>query len=765
MEELQFHIDMVWIMLGAVLVFSMQAGFTALESGLTRAKNSINVAMKNMTDILIASVVFSLVGFPLMFGASYGGWFGTDAFFFEGMDDSFTWAFLMFQIVFAGTAATIVSGAIAERVKFSGYILGTIGIVIIIYPVFGHWAWGSLWNADQSGWLEAMGFVDFAGSTVVHSIGAWTALGALLVVGPRIGKFDQDGRPAEFGGSNTVLAALGVMVLWIGWFGFNGASTLTADGSIALILLNTQLAAAAGGIAGLGTGRWMHGKLKAESLLNGVIGGLVGITAGAHLMDPLSSLVIGFLGGAAAVAGAKALERFRIDDAIGAVGAHGFAGAWGTLAVAVFAPIEALPAAGRGAQLLIQFTGVAAAFGWAFSLGFALYWILDKAIHLRVSKEDELAGLNVSEHGEHIALVDTISAMQEIAASKGDLTKKLPVEPGEDNAEVHSAFNTLLDKLNTLIGEVKAQARVVEQETGQISGISSTIEDHSHHQYQFVNDSIGYFHNASRQFEENTASTQELIASIQETFQSISEWGRDLQAFKEELDSMQGVVQEADESNRHVQRSVQQVSRTLTDMNEQSTDIQDAISTINGISERINLLSLNAGIEAVRAGESGKGFKVVAEEIKKLAEEAKTSTSRITGILEQNTEMIAYGNRSMEECSARSTSLQETLGQIPVLFSTFQENMDHMTRGTASMNERLDQMKTETSRLGTSQQEQLEEMQRLLSMMDTMQDTTAENATLARQLREQMQSLQERSMQLGAEVNQFTIEEAPAAGW
>ncbi|MCD6272806.1 MAG: ammonium transporter, partial [Deltaproteobacteria bacterium] len=293
-DLVQTHANYVWTLVAAVLVFFMQAGFALVETGFTRAKNAVNILMKNLMDFSMGSIAYWALGFGLMFGVSKSGWFGTSGFFlsdFKVGGDPWVLAFWMFQVVFAATAATIVSGAMAERTKFTGYLVYSIFISGLIYPIFGSWAWGSLFNG--SGWLEGLGFIDFAGSTVVHSVGGWAALAGAIVLGPRIGKFTKEGKVKPILGHNIPLAALGVFILWVGWFGFNPGSTTTADKSIAMIFVNTNLSAAAGAIMAMFTSWIKFGKPEASMSLNGALAGLVAITAGCANVTPGSSIIIG----------------------------------------------------------------------------------------------------------------------------------------------------------------------------------------------------------------------------------------------------------------------------------------------------------------------------------------------------------------------------------------------------------------------------------------------------------------------------------------
>jgi Amt family ammonium transporter len=399
-EKMQTNINIVWTCVAAFLVFFMQAGFALVESGFTRAKNAINIIMKNLMDFSIGTIVFFLVGFGLMFGAT-NGFFGTTHFLMAGTDPAsadWNWTFLIFQTVFAGTAATIVSGAMAERTKFTSYLIYSVFICGLIYPVFGSWAWGSL--LDGGGWLEGIGFCDFAGSTVVHSVGGWLALAGAMVLGPRLGKYGPDGKARAIPGHNIALAALGVFILWFGWFGFNAGSTTVGDGEIGRVAVTTNLAAAMGAIAAMATSWVITKKPDCSMALNGALAGLVSITAGCYTVSPVGAILIGLIGGVVVVLSVYFIDTvLKVDDPVGAVSVHGVCGAWGTLACGLF-NLDGGLFYGGGVKLLgVQAIGVGAAFAWAFGLGLVLFFIIKKTVGLRVSKEEEIRGLDIGEHG------------------------------------------------------------------------------------------------------------------------------------------------------------------------------------------------------------------------------------------------------------------------------------------------------------------------------------------------------------------------------
>jgi len=398
-EELQTNINIVWTCIAAFLVFFMQAGFAMVEAGFTRAKNAVNILMKNLMDFSVGTIAFFLIGFGLMFGKT-NGLFGTTLFGLSGVEPGtdWNWTFLIFQTVFAATAATIVSGAMAERTKFVGYLVYSFFITLFIYPIFGSWVWGGL--LDGGGWLEKLGFLDFAGSTVVHSIGGWLALAGAIILGPRIGKYGPDRKPKAILGHNIPLAALGVFILWFGWFGFNPGSTTAGDGSIGYIAVTTNLSAAAGAIVAMAISWVIMKKPDASMALNGALAGLVSITAPCNGVTPVGAILIGIVGGVLVVFAVLFIDRvLKIDDPVGAVSVHGICGTWGTLATGLFNMESGLFYGGGLKQLGVQALGAGAAFVWAFGLGLILFCAISKTIGLRVTPEEEMKGLDIGEHG------------------------------------------------------------------------------------------------------------------------------------------------------------------------------------------------------------------------------------------------------------------------------------------------------------------------------------------------------------------------------
>jgi Amt family ammonium transporter len=444
--------DIFWVLMTGGLVFTMQGGFLCLESGLTRTKNSINVALKNLSDFAVAAILFWLFGFAMMFGSTWGGWIGTSL-FAPDLDAKAAWlsTFFFFQVMFCATAATIVSGSVAERMRFTAYMIETAVISGLIYPLFGHWAWGGAF-AGEKGWLAAKGFVDFAGSSVVHSVGGWVSLAALLIIGPRTGRFPKDGPPEKIYSSSLPFSMLGVVLLFFGWFGFNGGSTLAADDRVPGILINTFMGGSSGLVTGMFLGYALSKRPDAGMIINGSLAGLVSVTANCHATSALAAIVIGAVGAVITIFVDRLLLRFQIDDAVSAVAVHAGSGVWGTLAVALFGQPDLLGTGlGRWDQLQIQAFGILVCFATAFGLAYVCLRVINRVQPLRVTSDDEQSGLNVSEHGEKSDLIDLLTVM-EAQARSGDLKERVPVEPFTEVGQIAQQYNRVIDALEKALG-------------------------------------------------------------------------------------------------------------------------------------------------------------------------------------------------------------------------------------------------------------------------------------------------------------------------
>jgi ammonium transporter len=465
--------DIAWLLVSAALVLFMQVGFTALESGLVRSKNSINVAIKNFANFLVAASLFWLFGFGLMFGADEGGLLGSSSFLFDS-DSSFLTAFFLFQLGFIGTATTLMSGAVAERMRFGAYLVLAVFVAAVTYPVFGHWAWGdsalTVRSSGSEGWLKDLGFVDFAGSTVVHSVGGWVALAAIIILGPRIGRFGNGAVPIR--GHDLPVTTLGVFVLWIGWFGFNGGSMFALTFQVPAIILNTTLAGAFGGLVGMSLTWLLDRRPDVVTIMNGSLAGLVGITASAHMMSPWKAALIGGVAAVVMEAVTLALERVQIDDAVGAVPVHLGAGIWGTLAVGLLGDADAFPAASsRIEQIGIQLVGIGTCFVWAFGVGFVVLSLINRRFPFRIDREGEIAGLNIAEHGATTELADLLTDMDEHRRS-GDFTQPVRVEPHTEVGQIAEEYNRVLAAIGRRTDSLQLLRR-----TAAAANESSSVED------------------------------------------------------------------------------------------------------------------------------------------------------------------------------------------------------------------------------------------------------------------------------------------------
>jgi Amt family ammonium transporter len=440
-------LDHFWLLLCSGLVFLMQAGFMCLESGLTRAKNNINVAVKNLADFGVSVLLFWMFGYALMFGASQNGWIGLADFFPNFDARPGPAAFFLFEAMFVGTATTIISGAVAERMTFNSYLVVAAVVSGLIYPLFGHWVWNDLVSGNPGGWLGNLGFVDFAGSTVVHSTGAWVSLATLLIVGARQGRFSQDGQTHKIQGSNMPFSVLGAFLLWFGWIGFNGGSTLAMNDQVPGIVVNTVLAAVAGMVTAAALSELQHGLLEVEAIINGSLAGLVAITACCHVVPTGLALVVGATGAAVTLLVDYWLTRWRIDDAVSAVAVHGGGGVWGTLCVALFGRLSVIDTGlNRLEQLLVQLLGIGVCLLWSFGVSWCVLVLLNRVLPLRVSARAESLGLNISEHRAKTDTYDLFQVMDQQARTQ-DLSLRVPIEPFTEIGHIATRYNQVMGNL------------------------------------------------------------------------------------------------------------------------------------------------------------------------------------------------------------------------------------------------------------------------------------------------------------------------------
>ena len=445
---LQANLDTFWLLICAILVFLMQAGFMCLESGLSRNKNNINVALKNVTDFGIAVVTFWAFGFALMYGTSVSGLFGNKFYFFTTKVAGYQ-TYFVFQAMFVATAATIISGAVAERLKFFSYVIITFLASGFFYPIVGHWSWAFNFDnpEEKFGWLGQLGYLDFAGASVVHSVGGWIALSVLLVVGNRTGRFRDGDTKKSFQGSNTPIAALGALILWFGWFGFNGGANGAMDLKIPLILINTFLSASFGLILSSIMGILILKKPEPLFMITGPLAGLVSITASCAYVDPADAIIIGSIGGIISGSTIVLLEKVKIDDVVSAIPVHLAGGIWGTIAVALFGNFEMMGVEKtRLEQLYIQLIGIGSIGSFCFFGSYIVFKTINSFFPLRVSKIHEELGLNISEHN---ASTDTHELLEVLTrqANSEDYSSRAPQDPFTDSGIIGTQYNVLMDKL------------------------------------------------------------------------------------------------------------------------------------------------------------------------------------------------------------------------------------------------------------------------------------------------------------------------------
>ncbi|WP_407312686.1 histidine kinase [Desulfosporosinus sp. SB140] len=443
-------IDHLWLIVSASFVFFMQAGFVCYEVGFIQSKNVISVAIENILTFVITTLVYCFLGFALMFGPTHLGIFGGSYWLLNNLSlthPSLGFVFVFFELMFAGTAVTIVSGSMSERTRLLPLLLAAVFLAGVIYPLFGHWVWGDLF-LKQAAWLKGLGFIDFAGATVVHGTAGWVSLAGIIVVGARKDRWDPSGKIKKLGRSNIPFAALGTFILWFSWFGFNGGSLLAFNDRVGLILLNTNFSAASGVVGAILTNHFfLKDHSYMEAIFAGALGGLVAITAGSNYLLPLDAVLVGFISGSVVVFSGLWLEKLRLDDAVGAVSIHGFGGASGTILLALLAPQEFLGGQTRLTKVLVQLFGVSVNFLWAFGLGLLMFYLINKFLGLRVSEEEEEKGLNIVEFADIYSWQDYLK-MTHYEALTQDLSGTIQVQ------------NQLLQKQAKLLVETQEQERV-----------------------------------------------------------------------------------------------------------------------------------------------------------------------------------------------------------------------------------------------------------------------------------------------------------------
>ncbi len=702
LAEKQASLDHIWTMAAAALVFLMQTGFLLLEAGLVRSKNSINVAQKNIADFVVATFGFYLIGFSLMFGPSaLEGWFGWDGIGWNAHDD-WTYTFFIFQLVFCGTAATIVSGAVAERMKFSAYLYTSTFISLLIYPMFGHWAWGNL-LIDQPALLADQGFIDFAGSTVVHSIGGWVSLAGCIVIGPRIGRFNDKGEPQPIHGHSAVLATAGALILWVGWIGFNGGSTTAGTPAFAHIISNTMLAGAFGGVASMAVGRVRDTLFRPDRSINGVLAGLVAITAGCDAVSTVGAIAIGASAGIVVVYAASFLERvLKIDDAIGAVPVHGVCGAWGTIMAGVLVVPEKMAASSWLMQVAVQVEGVVFAFAWAFGMAFVFFKVVDRVMGLRVSAEHELDGLNMAEHGTTLGTGLLQKAMMELASGSGDLSQRLDSSTGDESGELAGSFNLLMERLQKMVLGIAGNARVLVGASIDLRAISDAMSldaeemtsraGHVASMTDGVSQRVGTMAQGVGNLNENVL---EIAGAANTMSRHVVDTSENVDTISQAVVAIATTAREAADTAAKATERAASAGSTVASLSSSVEEITSVVDAIRAIAGQTRMLALNANIEAERAGTAGKGFRVVAEEVKQLADQAAEAADQ-----------IAHRILAVQSDTASAVEVIDSVGEIIAAMDTAIGRIDQavaeQSRSAHSIGERMGGAASEARTIATA---------------------------------------------------------------
>ena len=646
----------IWLGIACVLVASMQVGFLFLEAGFVRSKNSINVSMKNLADFVIAVLAFHILGAAILFGQGLGfAGFDVGLMAYSGSGD--VTLFLMFQALFCGTAATIVSGAVAERVRFNAYLILTLPLTALVYPIIGHWAWASqLPGGTARGWLEGLGYFDFAGSSVVHITGGAAALAILLVVGPRIGRFEDEGAGMRsVHGHSPILAGAGVLCLLIGWLGFNSGTLEPGSDAFARALSNTLFAGCAGALAAGFVAYRHEGYYRADRMINGMLVGLVSITASAPFAFSWGAIALGAFAGMCSVYCADWMEgKRRIDDAVYAVTVHGFGGALGTLAVPLIVPAAALPNP-MLTQFAVQALGVVSIAGFAFLTTTMAARFIHSRQSLRVTVEEEIRGLNMTEHNSMIGHAVLMETLSRINSGETDLSTRINVDPFDDGGDVAEALNTFLDRVQASESKAAEQLRAEQRETHLLAERERDRANHSEallrdFQLEFAtlvdelksqaselsngaNDLNHRSVQSGQLMDEASNQAEATVAMADQMAQGAELLAQTLELVGNRVERAHDAAAEADEASG----KGNEIAATL----EVSTkEIGKLVALIQAISDKTKLLALNAQIEAARAGEAGLGFSVVSSEVGQLAKQTEEATKDIGRIVGSLSELI-----------------------------------------------------------------------------------------------------------------------------